>query len=132
MAAGMIYVPHAAESIRKTGGDVHGVENLFLVSLGFHLSLGCSVLAFRTKTLFFPITVAFHSKFDFLRPETHIDMGIAMAAGIKIPLWRMNFFARAEMFFDIYRIAIPSKGKMRTMGPSVFGVTPQVGLGFRL
>ena len=132
MAAGTIYLPYAAESLRKTGGNVSGVENLFLVSLGFHLSLGCSVLAFRTKTLFFPITVAFHTKIDFLQPETHIDMGIAMAAGIKFPLRRINFFARAELFFDMYRIAIPPKGKAKTMGPNVFGITPQAGLGLRL
>jgi hypothetical protein len=131
-ATGVIYLPYTAESLRKTGGNVYGVENLFLVSLGFHLSLGCSVLVFNTKSLFFPVTISFHAKTDFLQTETHIDMGIAAAMGVTHPFWRMNFFARVEIFFDMYRIIIPQKGKLETMGPNVFGVIPQVGLGFRL
>ncbi|GMO53301.1 MAG: hypothetical protein Pg6C_19650 [Treponemataceae bacterium] len=132
-AAGITYSPFFAESIKKAGAakaDRHGVGEVFFLPFGFHLSLGCSVLPFETRVIFFPVTVSFHFKTDYLRTETHIDMGVAAAAGIKCQVKRVNFFVRAEIFFDIYRVVIPFRGKLETKGPNVFGVTPQAGIGF--
>lgn len=132
-ATGIAYSPFFAESIKKAGSnqaDRHGVPEIFFLPFGFHISLGCSVLPFETRTIFFPVTVSFHSKMDYLKSEAHIDMGIAAAAGVKYQVKRVNFFARAEIFFDIYRIVIPFGGKLETKGPNVFGVTPQIGIGF--
>jgi hypothetical protein len=132
-AWGIAYSPSYAESVRKEGSDEpdrHGVSEVFLLPFGFHLSLGCSVLPFETKTVRFPVTVSFHFKTDFLKSEAHIDMGVAAALGIKYQVMRLNFFARAEIFFDIYRIVIPYRGKLDTKGPNVFGVVPHAGIGF--
>jgi hypothetical protein len=134
-AWGIAYSPYSAESLKREGSglpDQRGISEVFMLPFGFQLSLGCSVLPFETKTVVFPVTVSFHSKTDFLKSETHIDMGIAAAAGIKYQLKRWNFFVRAEMFFDMYRIVIPYRGKLDTKGPNVLGIVPHAGIGFTI
>jgi hypothetical protein len=126
---GLAYVPFDAQLIKENDAGKYGVSELFLLPFGLHFSIGCTVLPVETNTVYFPITVSFHSKTDFLKTETHIDMGVAAAAGIKVVINRFNIFARAEVFLDMYRIIIPYQEKLDTAGPSVFGVTPQVGFG---
>jgi hypothetical protein len=125
---GLIYTPFTAES---TAGNGSEIAALFKAPVGFHLSIGCSVLPFETKIpgFFFPVTISLHTKMDNLRPNVHLDLGISTTLGAKFVRKRFSGFVRMEAFFDVYRLSIPEKGSAVTSGPNVFGLIPQAGFG---
>ncbi|WP_062428825.1 hypothetical protein [Treponema endosymbiont of Eucomonympha sp.] len=105
----------------------------YLFPFGMSVSLGYSVEALVLAAVSFPAALTLHSSSALHADEATSDIGIASTFGVQVPLRECSLFARAEFFWDVYKIALRYDGfSLSRTYTNIYGVTPQIGVSYAL
>jgi hypothetical protein len=105
----------------------------YLFPFGISVSLGYSVEALALAAVSFPAALTLHTSSALHADEATSAIGMASTFGVQVPLRECSLFARAEFFWDVYKIALRYDGfSLSRTYTNIYGVTPQIGVSYAL